>query len=120
MKNTTKVTIYHLSGTAWTRTVYEGAFWDDDQAAKIAKTGLSSADRLYVSIPLDKAPALEITKGKDFIVKGECNIEIDNASQATISASTKSLISAGAFIITTVSKKDHGSKGMHHWELGGK
>jgi len=119
MKNTTKVTIYHL-GTAWTRAVYDGAFWDDDQASKIAKTGLASADRLYVSIPLANAPNLDINKGKDYIVKGECALTIDSTSQASISASIKSLQSAGAFLITTVSKKDHGSKRMHHWELGGK
>ena len=121
MKNTTKVTIYHkVTSSSWTKTVYDGAFWDDDQAAKIAKTGISSADRLYVSIPLTKAPNLDINKGNDYIVRGECPLTIDTTSQTTISASVKTIQSAGAFLITTVSKKDHGSPRMHHWELGGK
>ena len=118
MKNTTKVTIYH-KGTAWTKTVYEGAFWDDDKQARIAKTGLSNADSLYVSIPLDKAPELTITNGKDYIVKGECNIVIDASTSAKESASIKEILNVG-YTITTCSKKDHGSKRMRHWELGGK
>lgn len=120
-KRTTKVTIYHLGANGYERNVYDGCFWEDDQAAKIAKTGLSSADSLYVSIPLNNAPNLEINKGKDYIIQGEIDVEFDNTSQAVQSASLKALkASHEVFTITTVSKKNHGSPRMHHWEIGGK
>ena len=120
-KRTTKVTIYHQGANGFERNVYDGCFWEDDQAAKIAKTGISSSDSLYVSIPLKNAPSLEINKTKDYIVKGESDIEFDNTSQTTQSASLKALkASYEVLTITTVSKKDHGSPRMHHWEVGGK
>lgn len=120
-KRTTKVTIYHLGANGYERNVHDGCFWEDDLAAKIAKTGLSSADSLYVSIPLNNASNLEVKKGKDYIVKGEIDFKFDNTSPATISSSLLSLKALHeVFTITTVSKKDHGSPRMHHWEVGGK
>lgn len=120
-KQTTKITIYHQGANGFERSVYDGCFWEDDQAAKIAKTGISSADSLYVSIPLKNSPNLEVNKTKDYIVKGEVDFEFDNTSQTTQSASLKTLkASYEVFTITTVSKKDHGSPRMHHWEVGGK
>lgn len=121
MKNTTKVTIYHLGASGYERTVYDGCFWEDDQAAKIAKTGLQNADSLYISIPIKNAPNLTVNKGKDYVIKGESVEEINNTSQSTQSASIKALKSTyEVFTINSYSKKDHGSPRMHHWELSGK
>ncbi len=120
-KRTTKVTIYHLKDKKYVRNVYDKCFWEDDQAARITKTGLSSVDSVYVSIPMTEAPNLIITKTKDLIVQGEITIEIDNTSEATQSASLKTLNSNYlVYAIKSFSKKDHGSPRMRHWELSGK
>ncbi|MFV0344213.1 MAG: DUF6751 family protein [Anaerocolumna sp.] len=120
-KRTTKVTIYHLKEKKYKRNVYDKCFWEDDQAARITKTGLSSVASLYVSIPLTEAPDLIITKTKDFIVQGEVTFEIDNTTEATQSASLKTLnTNYLVYTINSFSKKDHGSPRMRHWELSGK
>ncbi len=121
MKQTCKVTIYHLREKEYVRAVYEGCFWDADAATAVEKTGLANADSLYVSIPLLNAPALTVAKGKDLIVQGECSVEIDNTSQTTQTASIKALKAEyDVYTITTLTRKDHGSPRMHHWEVGGK
>jgi hypothetical protein len=120
-KRTTNVTIYHFEDNKYIRSVYDRCFWEDDQAASIIKTGLSSADSLYVSIPMSEAPDLVISKGKDLIVHGDIAFEIDNTSQATQSTSLKALKAENdVFTISSFSKKDHGSTRMRHWELSGK
>lgn len=122
MKRTVSVTIYHNNGGAWERAVYAGCFWEDDRQRAIAKSGLQDADRLYVSLPLDKARALELEVGKDMIVKGECPGVIDNASQSAQAASIKALRAEyEVFTVTALSRKDHSlNPRLHHWEIGGK
>ncbi len=122
-KATVNTTIYHYDNDArtYTRTVYSGCFWDDDLAANVAKTGLLNADSLYVSIPLNNAPELNINKGKDLIIKGDIDTDIDNSSQSLQAAAVKALKAAyEVFTITSVTLKNHGSGRLHHWELGGK
>lgn len=122
MKRTVTVTIYHNDGQTWERNVYKGCFWEDDRQRAIAKSGLRDADRLYVSLPLAKAPALALEPGKDMIVKDECPVEIDNTSQSTQSATIKELRAEyEVFTVTALSLKDHSlNRRMHHWEIGGK
>lgn len=120
-KRMTKVTIYHFEDNKYLRSVYERCFWEEDQAANIKKSGLTSVDSLYVSIPLSEAPNLVIKKGKDLIVNGSIEFEFDNTSQATQSASLNNLrVNHDVFTINSYSKKDHGSPRMWHWELSGK
>jgi hypothetical protein len=120
-KKTTNVTIYHFEDNKYLRSVYDHCFWEEDQAANIKKSGLTSIDSLYVSIPLSEAQTLVIKKGKDLIINGDVNFEFDNTSQATQSSSLNNLrANHDVFTINSYSKKDHGSPRMRHWELSGK
>ncbi|WP_167957962.1 DUF6751 family protein [Anaerosporobacter faecicola] len=122
MKNTVKVTIFHQGADSkYTKAVYDHCFWDEDQAQAIKKSGLSSVDSLYVSIPYTTVQSLDITKGKDYIIKGETDIIYDNTSQSTQSASLKDLkASHNVFTLNSISLKNHGSRKLWHWELSGK
>jgi hypothetical protein len=121
MKNTVKVTIFHLGANGYEKNVYDKCFWDEDQATAIKKSGLSSVDSLYVSIPYSEAQSLDINKGNDYILQGETTLEIDNTTQQTQSNSIKLLkASHNVLTISAGSLKNHGSKRMWHWELSGK
>lgn len=121
MKNTVKVTIFHLNGANYEKKIYDKCFWDEDQAQAIRKSGLASVDSLYVSIPYFVVQSLEINKGKDYIIQGETELDFDNTSQSTQSNSLKALKeNHNVFTINSSSLKNHGSKRMWHWELSGK
>lgn len=121
MKNTIKVTIFHLNGANYEKKVYSKCFWDEDQAQAIKKSGLASVDSLYVSIPYSVANSVPFTKGKDYIIQGETDLEIDNTSQKTQSEGITALKArCNLFTINSTSLKNHGSKRMWHWELSGK
>lgn len=121
-KQTTDITIFHLDGTNYVKNVYHGCFWEEDQAAAIKKSGLSSVDSLYISIPYNTdTENLCICKAKDLAIQGEVLETIDNTSQATQSTSIKALKSShDVFVISSSAKKCHGSRRMWHWELSGK
>ena len=122
MKNTTAITIYHKGADGkYTRKVIQGCFWDDDQQASIAKTGISNADRLYISIPYRECESLMINKSNDLVIKGDVVTEIDNTSSSSISTSIKTLKAEHeVFTLTSCSFKNHGSRRMWHYELSGK
>lgn len=121
MKNTVEVTIFHLGPNGFVKSEYDKCFWDEDQASAIKKSGLASADGLYVSIPYSVVQNLEINKGKDYIIQGKTELEIDNTSQKTQSTSVADIkANHNTFVINAMSLKNHGSKRMWHWELSGK
>lgn len=121
MKNTVKVTIFHLGNNGYKKNVYDKCFWDEDQASAIKKSGLTSVDSLYVSIPYSVVHNLEINKGKDYIMQGETALEIDNTTEKTQSDGIKELKAKHNLLtISAGSLKNHGSKRMWHWELSGK
>lgn len=118
-KQTVTVTILHTDGTGYRKAEYSGCFWEEDQQARIVKTGLASADSLYISIPWQDG--FVITKGKDKAVLGTITEEVDNTSSATVSASIKQITNAHeVFTLTSCSPHNHGSKRMWHYELSGK
>lgn len=121
-KQTTDATIFHLEGSNYIKSIYRGCFWEEDQAANIRKSGLSSVDSLYISIPYSSdAQELSINKGKDLVIKGEITEDIDNTSQSTQASSIKEIKSShDVFTITSLAEKKHGSRRMWHWELSGK
>lgn len=121
-KQTVDVTIFHQGADGnYSKTEYAQCFWDEDQAQAIIKTGLSNADSLYISIPYTVTQSLEITKGKDYIIKGKTTLTINNTSQSTQSSSLKTLkASHNVFTLSSSSLKDHGSRKLWHWELSGK
>lgn len=121
MKQTVDITIFHFDGKDYIKRKCNKCFWEEDQATNIKKSGLSSIDSLYVSIPYFQAEDLTVFKGKDLIVQGNIEELIDNTSQQTQASSIKQIkASHEVFTINSVSRKCNGSKRMWHWELSGK
>lgn len=108
------------------RHVINSVFWDDVEGASKARHGLEQADKVLVLIPLNNPSCDRYVAPKEFtgeegtftfrvgdrIVKGVTDFEIDGKMSDLDRAHT-------AFTITSVDKKDFGSKRMHHWEIRG-
>ena len=60
---------------------------------------------------------LQFTKGKDLLIEGVCEIEIDSTDARKQSESMDKLVKAGAFTIMRADYKKYGTETMHHWEL---
>ena len=60
---------------------------------------------------------LQFTKGKDLLIEGACEIEIDSTDARKQSESMDKLVKAGAYTIMLADYKKYGSKSMQHWEL---
>lgn len=60
---------------------------------------------------------LQFTKGKDLLIEGACEIEIDSTDARKQSESMDKLVKAGAFTIMLADYKKYGSKSMQHWEV---
>lgn len=125
------ITIYNYTKAGYNRTVLRGVLWEDTKAKNVNKTGSAAVDSVRVFIPLDvdsgetvyKLPAeyqtapagawTMQTKGKDFMVKGECPFV-----PALGGSITELTTNYDALTITSVATFDCG--GLPHWEVGGK
>ncbi len=95
----------------WVRHEIKNVFWDSAQGANIIKSGMSTADSVTVFVPLANI-SIEPKTG-DYIVKGIIQEEFIKITDLTKKY-------ADAHVLTTVDKKDFGSKHMQHYELGGR
>lgn len=95
----------------WVRHEIRDVFWDSAQGANIIKSGMSTADSVTVFVPLANI-SIEPKTG-DYIVKGIIQEEFTKITDLTKNY-------ADAHVLTTVDKKDFGSKHMQHYELGGR
>ena len=95
----------------WERHEIRDVFWDSAQGANIIKSGMSTADSVTVFVPLANI-SIEPKTG-DYIVKGIIQEEFTKITDLTKNY-------ADAHVVTTVDKKDFGSKHMQHYELGGR
>lgn len=60
---------------------------------------------------------LQFTDGKDLLIEGACEIEIDTTDARKQSESMDKLVKAGAYTIMLADYKKYGSKSMQHWEV---
>lgn len=60
---------------------------------------------------------LQFTKGKDLLIEGACEIEIDSTYARKQSESMDRLVKAGAFTIMLADYKKYGTQSMQHWEV---
>lgn len=60
---------------------------------------------------------LQFTEGKDLLIEGACEIEIDSTDARKQSESMDKLVKAGAFTIMLADYKKYGTQSMRHWEL---
>ena len=114
------ITLYACPDGKYTRYPIKGVFWEDIKQANIIKSGLVNADAVRLFIPAANLPGgIKFTAGKDLIVKGIIDYEIDNTSQQTISASLKTMRETYDRVATVsvVDDKLYGSPRMQHIQL---
>lgn len=103
---------------AYERNVIYAVFWDSVKHSNTIKSGQVNIDSVFISIPSTSATALEITTGKDIVVKGSVDFEFDNTSEKTQLDSLKALKQIhDCFTVTSVDPKLYGSPNMQHYEL---
>ena len=114
------ITLYACPDGKYTRYPIKDVFWEDVKQSNVLKSGLSTADSVRVFIPANSLPGgIKFTTGKDLIVKGIVDFEVDNTSQSTISASLKTMKEAYDRVVTVsvVDDKLYGSPRMQHIQL---
>ena len=85
------ITLYSYVDNKYIRKVIKDVFWNEVKESNTLKSGLNTADSVKIFVPLKNMPVTKITTGKDIIVKGVIEFEVDNTSQATQSASLNQL-----------------------------
>ena len=86
------ITLYACPDGKYTSYEIKGVFWEDVKQSNIIKSGMTTADSVKVFIPASNLPGgIKFTTGKDWIVKGIVEFEVDNTSQQTISAILKTM-----------------------------
>ena len=106
----------------FTRRVVKNVYWEDVDNATFLKTGQRGSCTALVMLPFSSVgKAINLTKGKDLIVKGVIDFEFDNTSQATISEGIAKLkTNHKALTLVSVDERLYGSKSVQHYELTGK
>ncbi len=120
MRTNSDMTLYHYDKAQkiYQRIYIYGVFWDHVKIANVNKTGQANSDTIFVAIPASHVTSLEITVGKDLVVKGICNIAISNSSEQTQSKTIKELMDANeTFTVMSHDPKLYGSPSMQHYEL---
>lgn len=114
------MTLYACPDGKYTRYEIKGVFWEDVKQSNIIKSGLTNVDSVRIFIPAGNLPdGIKFTTGKDLIVKGIVDYEVDNTSQQTISTSLKAMREAHDRVVTVsiVDDKLYGSPNMQHIQL---
>ena len=106
----------------FTRRVVKNVYWEDVDNATFLKKGQRGSCTALVILPFSSVgKAINLTKGKDLIVKGVIDFEFDNTSQATIAEGIAKLkTNYKALTLVSVDERLYGSKSVQHYELTGK
>lgn len=117
------VTLYLYSKAgkveSYTRVPIEGVYWEDVKLSTFLKTGLRDAYSVFLVIPMESLDEpLKFTQGKDMVVKGIVEDEIDCSSQETTAKSLAALKKEYQYLtVTAVNERLYGSESVQHYEL---
>lgn len=111
---------------AYKRTVIKNVFWDEKKAVNRLQSGLNDADHILALVPFESLDMSLYVAPNEF--KGDEGTFTFQTGDRIVKGSIYYEISTGsdlderyeAFTITSVDKKDFGSKRMRHFELGAK
>lgn len=103
----------------YTRRPVEGVYWEDVKQSTFLKTGQRDACSVLLVVPLNSLDVpIEFTQGKDLVVKGIVEDEIDCSSQEAMSKSLAALKSVHGFLtVTMVDERLYGSESARHYEI---
>ena len=112
---------YSKEGKAekYTRIPVENVYWEDVKQSTFLKTGQRGSCAAIVVIPLDSLGGEQkFTDGKDLIVKGIVDDEIDCGSQETLAGSLAALKAERHYLtVMSVDERLYGSIAVQHYEL---
>lgn len=117
MYTNSTITLYRLINGAYERSGLS-AFYNSTQISTFNKTGNTTSDTITVFIPyVEQLKKLKFTTGKDYIVKGLCDISIDCTTDKALSDSLKLLKTHDFVTIMSADTKTYGSQSMWHYQL---
>lgn len=114
MYTNTSCTLY-LKSNGYKKVFIDKCFLTDTSIASMNKQGRTYDESAFCLF--QGHTDLQFTQGKDFMIEGNCAIEIDTTDARKQSESTDKLVKAGAFTIMKADYKKYGSKSMQHWEV---
>ena len=101
MYTNTSCTLY-LKSNGYKKVFIDKCFLTDTSIASMNKQGRTYDESAFCLF--QGHTDLQFTKGKDLLIEGACDIEIDSTE-------------AGAFTIMLADYKKYGTQLMQHWEL---
>lgn len=105
MRYNTVCTVWHKQSDGAYVTLHYPCWWQDTEAVNISKTGKTDVDTAAVYLPL----TAEVAKS-DYITKGDVNFEVTGSVADLLKA-------ASPLKVSTVARKDYGSRHMQHTEV---
>jgi hypothetical protein len=111
----TIITHYHFNNGQYTKTIIKEIFWDNVKSSNILKSGLVNADSTKILIKTDVS--INFNLGRDLIVKGEVNYNIDNSTEQKISEGIKYLKDNFKEVVTVSAVDEKLFGGLSHIEL---
>ena len=94
------ITLYHFTSDGYVRTAIKNVYWDEVSIGNVLKSGLTNADSIRIIIPTKTD--IQISEGKDLIVKGECEfVDKENVKRTLCEQ-------YNAYTVSKVDRKLHG------------
>jgi hypothetical protein len=113
--------LYRKDGknVSYFRQPIEEVYWEDVRQSTFLKTGQRDAASVLLVIPFESLPEpLILTQGKDLVVKGIVEDEIDGSTPETLSKSLATFKEKYHYLtVTTVDEYLYGSESVQHYEL---
>lgn len=114
MYTNTSCTLY-LKSNGYKKVFIDECFLTKTSIASMNKQGRTYNESAFCMF--DGHTDLQFTDGKDLLIEGACEIEIDSTDARKKSESMDRLVKAGAFTIMLADYKKYGTQLMRHWEL---
>lgn len=113
--------LYRKEGknVSYLRQPIEEVYWEDVRQSTFLKTGQRDAASALLVIPFESlTDPLMLTQGKDLVVKGIIEDEIDGSTPETLSKSLAALKEKYHYLtVTTVDEYLYGNESVQHYEL---
>ena len=113
--------LYRKEGknVSYLRQPIEEGYWEDVRQSTFLKTGQRDAASVLLVIPFESlTDPIMLTQGKDLVVKGIVEDEIDGSTPEALSKSLATLKEKYHYLtVTTVDEYSYGSESVQHYEL---
>ena len=117
------ITLYRYSKNGkevtYTRLPIRKVFWDEVRQSTFLKTGQKDVMSVLIVIPKSSVTEkLQVTEGKDLVIRGIVADEIDCSNEESIAKSLDALKKKYNYsTIVSIDSKLYGSEAVQHYEL---